>query len=238
MLATARPAGISLDCGYIANERGVRLARHASRPARRARHRGDRPLGRAAELAPSRPSRSTGRSRSARRSRRRRTTSTRAGAIESSSSRRRSCASPRRTPARATFAYGTGLTTRGRPSARAARPSVLRDAAVRLAPDHAHLGADSGSSGSTVAERQAALLVRAVAGEHRQADDVAVRVDDRVEVRRAVVRVRQVEELVALALAAKSDERRSRPMSSCVPRERHLLALRVPGRSPRARRAR
>src|SRR5690606_1019865 len=74
----------------------------------------------------------------------------------------------------------------------------LLAAAVGLAPGEGELGADL-DVGVDGAQRQAAALVGAVPGEHRQADHLAGRVLDLVEVRGAVVGVGQVEELVARA---------------------------------------
>ena len=71
-----------------------------------------------------------------------------------------------------------------------------------------------GSRGSTVAQREGRALVRAVAGEHRGADDGAVGVEHGVEVRRAVVRDRQVEELVARARRGRRCWPGSSPRSS------------------------
>ena len=48
VLRDGRPVGVSLDCGYLANERRDGVARRARDRARRAGHRGDRRLGRAA----------------------------------------------------------------------------------------------------------------------------------------------------------------------------------------------
>jgi hypothetical protein len=63
-----------------------------------------------------------------------------------------------------------------------------------------------------------------VAGEHREADRLATRIDDAVVVRRGIVRQRHVEELVLLAVRI---EQRSSDLRHVlgVPRQRHLLAL-------------
>src|SRR5699024_6760244 len=76
----------------------------------------------------------------------------------------------------------------------------LLAAAVGLAPDDRDLGAlrDVAIDGG---EGEAALLVRGDAREQRHTDVRAVGVEHGVEVARPVVRVRQVEELVAVTIA-------------------------------------
>jgi hypothetical protein len=100
----------------------------------------------------------------------------------------------------------------------------LAAAAVRLAPDHADLGAE-GHVRVDGGQRQALALVGAVAGEQRGADHVAVGVDHRVEVRRAVVGVRQVEGHVPGTLAQDPAEQLRQVL--VVPGQRHLAALRA-----------
>ena len=65
-----------------------------------------------------------------------------------------------------------------------------------------------GDVGVDRGQREAAALVGGDAREQRQPDDVAVGVDDGVVVRRAVVRVREVEELVARARRGRSEDAR------------------------------
>src|SRR3954462_11636629 len=99
----------------------------------------------------------------------------------------------------------------------------LLAATVGLAPDHADLGAvrDVGADGG---QGQALLLVRRDAGEHRQAEQRAVGVDDLVEVRRPVVGVGKVEELVP-GVPHRSAEELGEVVG--VPLQGDLAALRV-----------
>jgi len=99
----------------------------------------------------------------------------------------------------------------------------LARAAVRLTPHDGDLGADRDVRVHR-GQRQHGALVRAVPGEQRQSDQVAVRVQDRVEVGRPVVRVRQVEELVAGAFVVGQRAQQRRHVVR-VPGERHLAAL-------------
>src|SRR3954452_325976 len=99
----------------------------------------------------------------------------------------------------------------------------LLAATVGLAPDHADLGAvrDVGADGG---QGQALLLVRRDAGEHRQAQQRAVGVDHLVEVRRPVVGVGKVEELVP-GVPHRSAEELGEVVG--VPLQGDLAALRV-----------
>src|SRR5690606_36474143 len=102
----------------------------------------------------------------------------------------------------------------------------LLRAAVLLAPHERDLVADLDIR-IDGAERQHRALVVAVAGEHREADDLAVLLDPVVR-RRSVVRQRHIAVLVVLLSRL---EHRAEDLTDVVriPRERHLLAVRLIG---------